>query len=169
MDIQSQSELSGWIKGTELPDNSSLLKEIENLRKERDELKKKNFSLEKNKSAASKNTLIGNYEYSEICTLLENKKITIPSNLTSNNGEVEISLLKLFIVTQSNLTKGVSSSSLGNNDWGQFLVTNLVPILLNFSLVQREKAKLSGGADHYKFVISEIGNKFLSLYHLNNL
>ena len=33
MDIQSQSELSGWIKGTELPDNSSLLKEIEKLKK----------------------------------------------------------------------------------------------------------------------------------------
>lgn len=169
MDIQSQSELSGWIKGTELPDNSSLLKEIENLRKERDELKKKNLSLEKNKKTASKDTLIGNYEYSEIYTLLENKKTNIPSKLTSNDTDVEISLLKLFILSQSNLTKGVSSSSLGNNDWGRFLATNLVPILLNFSLVQREKAKLSGGGDHYRFVISEIGNKFLSLYHLNNL
>ena len=59
-------------------------------------------------------------------------------------------MLKQFILSQSNLTKGVSSSSLGNNDWGRFLATNLVPILLNFSLVQREKAKLSGGGDHYK-------------------
>ena len=48
IDIQNQFELTGWIKGNEIPDNSILLKEIESLRNERDELQKKVLSFESN-------------------------------------------------------------------------------------------------------------------------
>lgn len=168
MDIQKQNELSGWIKGSELPDYSLLLIEINKLKEERDELARKINKTSKYNEEAKRSSYIGDHEFLDIYTILESKKITIPEKFTQNKKELEISLLRLFILEQSNLTIGVSSSTL-SSEWSRYLTKHLVPILLNFSLIQREKTKIKPGVEYIKFIISDLGNKFLSLYHIHNL
>jgi hypothetical protein len=166
IDIQSQTELIGWIKGDEIPDNSILISELEILRKERDELQEKVNSLTTLNKKASRNKSIGDFTYDEILSVLNSKEITIPASLTTNKtNDVETSALKLLLAYTGLLTSGVTTTL--STDVQRFLTNKLIPILLNFGLAERQKIKNANMKIEYdKFVISALGNKFLSIYEL---
>jgi hypothetical protein len=165
LDIQGDYDLSGWVKGDEIPDSSQFLSEISILRNERDELQKKVISLETLTKKTSKNKFIGEHSYEEIKTVLQQKKITVPSNLLKNDDDWISNALEVMIGYTALLTTGVTSTM--SNDVQKFLTNKLIPILQIFSLVERQKVKNTGLKMEYdKFVISALGNKFLSIFHL---
>jgi len=160
IDIQNQFELTGWIKGDEIPDNSILLKEIESLRNERDELQKKVLSLETPSKNKTRNDLIGDFSFEEIHTALTSKIITIPAGFWGNDVKTDFTALKLLTIASGILTTGVSNynPSVEQN----FLINTLVPTLLNFGLMERRPISSS----YDKYIISGLGNRFLSLLQL---
>lgn len=167
IDIQNEFELTGWIKGNEIPDNSILLNELEILRNERDQLQKKALSLESLTKKTSRNNSIGDYTYDEIVMVLTATEIAIPATMSSTGEISTTNALKLFLSNRSTLTSGVSTFL--SNDTQRFIANKLIPTLLNFGLVERQKVKNTGMKVEYdKFIISALGNKFLSILQLKN-
>ncbi|MDQ1771777.1 DUF4062 domain-containing protein [Labilibaculum sp. A4] len=169
IDIQNEYDLTGWIKGDDIPDNSILLGELEIIRKERDELQEQVTKLGSLSKKPSKNKSIGDYSYDEVLGVLKSTKITVPANLTADKiNDLDVVALKLLLNYTGLLTTGVSSTL--SNDIQRFLTSRLVPLLLNFGLVERQKMKNTGMKIEYdKFIISSLGNKFLSIYKIESV
>ncbi|CAL2083028.1 conserved hypothetical protein [Tenacibaculum dicentrarchi] len=166
IDIQNEFDLEGWIKGDEIPNNSVIINELEILRTERDELQKKVTSLETLTKRKSQNDNIGDYSFDEIYEVLNTKEITLPASMNSKEEDSIHTVLKLFVSFQGSLTNGVTEFMSNHNQ--RYITRNLVPILLNFGLVQREKIKTTR-TNYDKFFISPLGNKFLSKYQIKKL
>jgi hypothetical protein len=167
IDIQNQFELTGWIKGDEIPDNSIILNELEIIRNERDVLQKKVLSLETLTKKTRRNNSIGDYTFEEISKVLEAKNIVLPSALINRDEDLKTNILIAMVAYSASLTTGVTATM--SNDVQRFITNNIVPILLNFGLVERQKVRNTGMKMEYdKFVLSALGNKFLSLYQLEN-
>lgn len=162
INIQHQFELTGWIKGNEIPDNSILLKEIESLRNERDELQKKVLSFETSSKNKTRNDLIGDFSFEEICKTLTSKIITTPAGFFGKEANTDFTALKLLSINSGILTTGVSNY--GSSAEQIFLIRTLVPTLLNFGLMERR----SYTTKHDKYTFSGLGNRFLSLLQLKN-
>lgn len=163
IDIQSQYELNGWIKESELQDNTKFASIIENLQNENTELLKKLKEKEIVNGKSSKNNEIGGYTYDEINKVLQNNKIVLPGSLSNTGEETEKNALQLFITFRSLLATGVTDVL--SNNVQVFITRKLVPILLSFGLVDRTKSK-RGNIEAEKFYISALGNKFLSQYEI---
>lgn len=77
--------------------------------------------------------------------------------------------MELFVSYRATLNNGVTNRY--SNETQIFLTNNLVPLLMNFGLMERSKIKvgfdLKVEAD--KFNISALGNKFLSIYELEEI
>jgi hypothetical protein len=167
IDIQNQFDLTGWIKGDEIPDNSIILNELEIIRNERDVLQKKVLSLETLTKKTSRNHSIGDYTYEEISKVLEAKSIVLPSALINQDEDLKTNILFAMVAYSASLTTGVTATM--SNDSQRFITNKIVPVLLNFGLVERQKVRNTGMKMEYdKFVLSALGNKFLSLYQLEN-
>lgn len=168
MEIQSENDLEGWIKGNDVPNNSILLDEIEILRNEKNNLEKEIKSLETLTKKENKNSSIGAYSFEDIKKVLESKIIKMPASMHASGEDKVYTALDLFITTQGLLTSGITPFM--SNDTQRFIVKNLVPTLMNFELVEKEKVKSTTMKSEYlKFHISPLGNKFLSLYEVNKL
>ncbi|RKS93765.1 uncharacterized protein DUF4062 [Flavobacterium limicola] len=165
IDIQNQFDLTGWIKGDEIPDNTIILNELEIIRSERDVLQKKVLSLETLTKKASRNHSIGDYTYEEISKVLEAKTIVVPSAIINQDEDWETNALLAMVGFSASFTTGVTATM--STDIQRFITNKLVPTLLNFGLVERQKVRNTGMKMEYdKFVLSALGNKFLSLYQL---
>lgn len=169
IDIQNQFELIGWIKGNDIPDYSILIGEIEVLRKERDDLQNKVNTLGALNASASRNKFIGDYTYEEILSVLTSKIIIIPEKFLSDPKiDFESNALKLLIANMGILTGGITMVFI--NEKNRFLIDELVPLLLIFGMVERQNIVNSGMKTNYdRFVLSPLGNKFLSIYQIENL
>ncbi len=166
IDIQNQYDLKGWVKGDDIPDSSALLGEIDMLRRERDDLQEKIKSLSTLSKKSNKDRSVGDYSYDEILKVLKSNKIIIPADLTADKiNNINSNAFELFQANAGLLTAGVSITL--SNNTQKFITHNLVPILLNFSLVERQKVK-SSSMEYDKFVISALGNKFWSIYQIEN-
>ena len=156
--IERDHKLTGWIKGDDIPDNSIILNELNILRKERDELSKKVKVYEKEKNDKSNN--IGEYSFDEVYNALELKKIEIPDSIVYSDGSKVKSALVLFIESTGLLTKGIVD--LNRDDVNEFYLQMLIPILMNFGLIDRKQTKVG----YNSYIISPLGNKFLSKYEV---
>jgi len=169
IDLQNESDLIGWVRASQIQDNSQLLTLIEELRIENQNLIKKNSDLETINQKPSKSKTIGDYTFDEIKAVLTKKKINIPASLTSSGKEIEKNAMELFVSYRATLNNGVTNRY--SNETQIFLTNNLVPLLMNFGLMERSKIKvgfdLKVEAD--KFNISALGNKFLSIYELEEI
>jgi hypothetical protein len=162
IDIQDQFVLTGWIKGDEIPDNSILLNELEALRTERNELQKKVVTLETLTKKTTENDLIGDFSFDDINATLTSNIITIPENISAKGVKTDVTALELFTSSSGILTKGVTNYRSSINEL--FLINTLVPMLLNFGLMGRHTISTS----YDKYIISTLGNKFLSIFQLRN-
>ncbi len=163
IDIQSQYSLNGWIKESELQDNTKFVSIIENLQNENSELLKKLKESQIFNSKPSRNENIGDYTYDEIAKVLQNNKITLPASLSNTGEEIEMNTLQAFIIFKSSLATGVTNVL--SSEFQVFATNKLVPILLNFGLVERMKIK-KGNIETEKFYTSALGNKFLSQFEI---
>lgn len=167
IDIQNKHDLLGWIKGDEIPDNSILLNELDILRKEKEDLSSKLEQIENVKSKTNKNRTIGEYSYDEILKVLESERFTVPAALSKTGKEIQSNVLSSFLKNTGALTSGVTSTYA--NESQRFLMKNVVPTLLNFGLLERKHTKNASLKIEYdRFVLSVLGNKFLSIYKLKN-
>ena len=164
IDIQNHNKLLGWIKGDEIPDSTSLIKEIDFLRKERDQYKLK-FEKAEVIQNKTKNNFIGEYSFEEIYNILEKTELILNMEKDDEKKEIKTNALDLFIKYFPFLTTGVS------NYWAsadtKMLIKTLIPILMSFDLVERSKHKDSSSKiDYDKYYISKNGNKFYSTLNI---
>lgn len=167
IDIQNQFELIGWVRSNEIPNNSALLNEIEILRAEKDELDTKVKGLESLTKIANKSEVIGDFKFEEIYKVLSIKKILLPKYISKKEETIETNALILFTSNVQYFTTGLSIFH--TDDIVQFLISNVVPILLNFELIDRKSFKNSSGGYYEKFIISSLGNKFLSILEMRKI
>lgn len=166
IDIQNKHDLLGWVKGDEIPDNSILMNELDILRKEKEELSSKLEQFENIKTKTNKN--IGEYSYDEILKVLKSERFNVPASLSKTGKEIETNVLSSFLKNTGILTSGITSTYA--NESQRFLMKSVVPTLLNFGLLERKHTKNASLKIEYdRFVLSVLGNKFLSFYKLKNL
>lgn len=147
-------ELDGWVRGSEIIDNSKILQENNKLLKENTTLKAK---LEK----VQNEDKIGKYDYSQLKKLLENKKITLPQEITEGK-EIEKNFLELF----DSFTLGINNSRGSfESPANIFLYTKVAPLLINFGLLDKSKG---AGGKHDVIQTSKIGKEFLAKLELEN-
>jgi hypothetical protein len=166
IDIQNEFELTGWIKGDEIPDNSILLNEMNIIRTEKDELQKKVSTLEQLSKKTNKNDSIGDYSFDEIFGVLNTTEIIIPTSISTTGEKTSSTALKLFYESTGLLTTGVSKAYA--NDINIFYINSLIPIMLNFNLVERVHVRSTSSSGYEKFIISDLGHKFLSVLRIKN-
>ncbi|MBF4465951.1 DUF4062 domain-containing protein [Flavobacterium sp. LC2016-12] len=167
MDIQSQSQLVGWIRSDEIQDNSQLLNLIEDLKNEKEDLMEEVKKLEALTKKTKHNNQIGEYTYEEIKNVLIKKKVVVPASLNTTGKDVELEMINLFYKYRGLLTTGVTNFL--SNPTQIYICNTLVPTLLNFNLVERISHKKNTTYETNKFFISALGNKFLSLFELEKV
>lgn len=164
MNIIDQVQLDGWIKASELEDNSQLINMIEELRNEKDELLKKIRDLESINHKPVRNRNFGDFTFDDIKGVLAGIPVEIPSSVTSTGESIDTNALALFVNYKGLLTTGIFSTPIGAID--RLLVQRLVPTLINFGLVDRVTLKRGSIGEAEKFYVSTLGNRFLSLMQI---
>lgn len=149
---RSEYQFSGWVKGSEIIDQTELINENRKLLKENTKLKD---TIEKQK----KQKTIGNLSYEEIKKVMQEKKMTVPEE-AKGLGEGEKTLLEIFLFFRNHYTRGVPIQT-SKRDPLVNLVLDVASQLINLSVC--EVVKMTGGKiDQIR--VSKEGNKFLSYW-----
>ncbi|PEU01724.1 hypothetical protein CN527_10200 [Bacillus cereus] len=148
-------EFSGWVKGSEVENNSELIKENRVLMKENIKLK---GALEKQASVRR----IGGFEYTEIKEVLMNKELIIPIEKFNNEKEQTTNYLEFFIFLRDALSTGIENS-MSANESTIYVYYNVAPTLMSFGLLEKVKV---AGARYERIQTSKEGLKFLAYFDL---
>lgn len=143
-------QFSGWVKGSEVEDNSKIIKENRELLKENKKLKElieKQFVQKK----------IGNFGFEEVKSTLKQKKVIIPLGKLGNEKEIQANFLAIFKRCRNAFSVGIENR-VGSSDSEIYLYYNISPTLMNFGLV--EKVKVTG-VKYERIQTSKEGLKFL--------
>lgn len=143
-------QFSGWVKGSEVEDNSEIIKENRVLLKENKKLKE----LVEKQSVQKK---VGNFEYEELKRALKHKKFIIPIGKIGNDKELDTDYLTLFKNLKDHLSKGIENK-IGTHDSKIYLYYQIAPTLMSFGLL--EKVKIAG-VKYERIQTSKEGLKFL--------
>ncbi|KOO47744.1 DUF4062 domain-containing protein [Viridibacillus arvi] len=150
---------SGWVKGSELEDNTELIKENRALLKENKKLKEL-----VDKQVSTK--MVGNFEYKELKETLKNKELTLPVKEFGDYGYKKdeiINYLELFIDFQNAFATGVENK-VGSSNAEIYLYYHVAPILMSFGLLEKIKV---AGAKYERIQASKDGLKFLAFVDLD--
>lgn len=143
-------QFSGWVKGSEVEDNSKIVAENRELLKENKKLKE----LVEKQSVQKK---VGNFEFEELKRTLKHKKLTIPAGKFGNDKEISLSFLSVFKKFRDFLSVGIENK-VGTDESQIYMYYNIAPTLMSFGLV--EKVKLAG-VKYERIQTSRDGLKFL--------
>ncbi|MED4676791.1 DUF4062 domain-containing protein [Bacillus nitratireducens] len=146
---------SGWVKGSEVEDNTDLIKENIALLKENTKLKE---ALEKQVSARK----VGNFGYEEIKSVLKSKELKIPAGTSGNSEELATNYLSIFLLLRDTFTTGITNST-ATSDEVVYVYHNVAPTLMSFGLL--EKVKVTG-VRYEKIQTSKEGLKFLAYFDM---
>jgi hypothetical protein len=149
-------EFSGWVKGSEVEDNTELLKENRSLLKENLKLKE---LLEKQVPARK----VGNFEYEEIKEVLKQKEVTIPPGKFGNDKDEITNYLSLFIVFRDTFSTAIENSS-STSDSLIYLYYNIAPTLMSFGLLEKVKV---AGVKYERIQTSKEGLKFQAYFDID--
>nr|WP_294789154.1 DUF4062 domain-containing protein [uncultured Flavobacterium sp.] len=158
MDIQNRFSLSGWVKASEVPDTTLVLKQITELTAENRKLEQQNKLTEN-----STTDKIGDYNYDDLKEALQKITVTIPADLLNDyiDGE-EVSVLDLFIKYKNFFSVGINNRA--NSSRAEiFLITEVMSHLRIYELAEIVKVP---NVAYSKYQTSKLGNKFLALYSM---
>lgn len=154
-EFQNLYEFSGWVRGSEVQDNSDLIEENAKLLKENNRMQQEIFERKGERT-------IGDFLYEDIKEVLLKKKITIPPNTIKNEKEISSNALNLFVRLKGYFVGGVTNG--GGEDYSFiYIYYNIAPHLMIFGLLEKVKVP---GVKYDKIQISKDGNKFLAYYEL---
>ncbi|MFM9330749.1 DUF4062 domain-containing protein [Paenibacillus mesotrionivorans] len=160
-EYSSQTDLYGWVHGSDIPDvkeilnaNSRLQKEIENLKKQLDKQTKK-----------SEATLFQGVPFEELIKLLGSTKVTIPRDFFGSKEEEIRTLLDTFLKTKTYYATGVTNNNPMSND-AKYLYFKLAPLLMTYGLLEKVKV---AGVRFEKIQTSKVGFEFLKMIELQRL
>jgi hypothetical protein len=148
-------QFSGWVKGSEVEDNTELIKENRALLKENRKLKD---LLEKQVPVKK----VGNFEYEKIKEVLKQKEITIPAERLGNAVDRPANYLSLFISFRDSLSTGIENS-VKTRDELIYIYYNVAPTLMSFGLLEKVKV---AGVKYERIQTSKEGLKFLAFYDI---
>lgn len=152
-EIAQMNNLSGWVSGDDIPDVQGLIKEVTELREQIKGLEKENnqLRLTKGNGSASKN-------FEELVVVLKSIKIKIPTSVSSEEEEFELSLFQLLENCKDSLIVGITNK-LNISEKQSFLYFNICPKLQVHGLVENEKV---AGVQYRRFAITRKGLDFLA-------
>lgn len=154
-DFLNRYDFSGWVKGSEVNDNSAVIDENRKLLKENSRLKETIQKLNTGK-------LIGDFSYEDLKRVLKKKKFTIPKGTLGAKEEVSLPYLAGLVQFRSAFTTGIENRFDANEEI-MFLYTEIAPTLINVGLL--EKLKVTG-VRYERIQLSKAGNKFLTYWDL---
>ncbi|WP_214844943.1 DUF4062 domain-containing protein [Exiguobacterium sp. s150] len=154
---RSEYEFSGWVKGSEILDQTELINENRKLLKENTKLKD---MLEKQR----KHKTVGNLSYEEVKKVMEQKRMAIPEE-AKGLGKGEMTLLELFLVFRSHFTRGVPIQT-SKRDSNVTFILDIASQLINLSVCEVVKRT---GAKIDEIRVSKEGNKFLAYWDVENI
>lgn len=163
-DFITRYKLHGWVRGNEVENSTSLLKENAKLLKQLDQLKIKISKLEK-----AKDDKIGNYSYQELKEILKNKEIVFPSDVSAkvwdSDEKVHLNYFEFVSKFKNNLSIGITNRK-GIDEMTSFVYYHVLPTLMAFSLLDKVKV---AGATYEKIQASKDGLKFFAKIHAEQL
>lgn len=159
-EFESDTTLSGWVSGKDVPDIRETLEENSKLLKEIAKLKSENEKLKELKQKSIKEELYNGHTFEEVKNHLDSVSIKLPKILDPK--ERSWSLLQIFDIVKHSYATGVTNE-FGMDEGSRFLYFDLAPRLMSFSLI--EKVKIAG-AKYEKVQTSKIGFKFLAQLEL---
>ncbi|MFD1468715.1 DUF4062 domain-containing protein [Hymenobacter caeli] len=135
LDIQSRFNLKGWIRYEDVPDMSSLLKQLSLLQNENTILKKELLS--KNNKVSKE--LFGILNYEQLKQLLLNEKINIPKSVSNMNKDVEQSYFDVFTANAGIFNTGVDNQVASGE--ANHLMYKIASDMIAFGLIEQKNEK----------------------------
>lgn len=111
----------------------------------------------------SKEPTFAGMPFSELMTILENEKITVPAKLTGGKGDCEMTVFDIFVKNTPALSNGVQSNSDQNSGPG-FMYREVALRLLPYGLVQFDKLPAAQAKYFKRLSVSPEGHKFILQY-----
>lgn len=156
-DFITRYKLHGWVRGNEVEDSTSLLKENAKLLKQLDQLKSKISKLEK-----VKDDKIGNYSYQELKEILKNKEIVFPKKLSIKTSkadeEFHLNYFEFVVKFKNTLMTGITNNS-EIDEITSYIYYHVLPTLMAFGLLEKVKV---AGVKYEKIQASKDGLKFFA-------
>lgn len=156
IDIQSRTELVGWVKANEIIDVRNFTDQIKSLTD-------KNRELEEKLQDVGINTTerVGDFSYDEIKAILDNITVTVPGRFRQDKQDLDCKLTDLFISQREAFAVGFSSDYYSRESNVIFLIERIVPYLRIYDLVESVKF-----GQHNKIIYqsTKSGNRFIALY-----
>lgn len=164
-DFLSRYEFQGWVSGSEVAENSTLIEEISRLLKRNQSLEDELASLNSKLAITSKTKPDSKQQgFDEIISILREIKIT--TNVFSEDGvEKEYPLLNIFDGLRDTLITGISNKA-GMEDDDKILFFNVLPKLQVHGLAALEKV---AGVQWQRYRLTQKGLDVLAVIDKRNV
>lgn len=126
-EFESECNLSGWVRASEIEDCTEIIKENNKLLKENEKLT--------NELRRIKNSnKIGSFEFEELKDLFNNKKLTLPGKYFEDEKDIEMTYLEFIVEFKNSLITGLSAPKSSNTLSG-YSYKNICPYFVQFGLL----------------------------------
>lgn len=139
-EILRLNDISGWIKGSEVEDNTKIIKENAKLLKENNKLQKEIDKL-KNEIEKSNDDKIGKYNYRDLKQIFTKKEFTISARLVKREEDITLNYMKFTELYRNDLITGITNK-FDISDLESYIYYSISPFLISFGIL--EKVKVAG-------------------------
>lgn len=139
-ELEEEYDLMGWVRATEVEDNSEVLKKNLQLSKENVDLTKKNVRLEADLVKLKNQIKLKVDEFSIIKKKLSKENITVEIDDKGEKKEVEINCLDGFKKFSKDYSLGIDNE-LGMSEYNKILYFKLAPEYIKLGLLDIKKIK----------------------------
>jgi hypothetical protein len=157
-DYAANSELRGWISGTEIQDNTAPVEEIRSLRDENSslsaEVSRLKLVVEQNKKSGTNEV----NDFKELIEVLSAIELTVPPELRDREDDPKMDLLTFVIASRDVLVRGVTNRA-GIDNGTRFIYHNVMPKLQVHDLAINEKV---AGVHYRRSALSKKGLELLA-------
>ncbi|OBR90727.1 hypothetical protein CLRAG_33750 [Clostridium ragsdalei P11] len=158
-ELEEQYNLYGWVKGSEIDDNTEIIKENSKLLKENNKLKGQLQKLkEKDK--------IGNFEYEKLKKVLSKKTLTISKNFFEDSKKDKtMTYLHFFKIFKNIFVTGFTNCP-GIDKLQSYIFNDISPFLIEFGLLEINRVP---GTKYEKIHMSKNGLNFIARLELEDV
>ncbi|ELC8438330.1 DUF4062 domain-containing protein [Clostridium perfringens] len=157
VELDEEYDLIGWVRATELKDNSNVIQENMNLNKEVAKLIKEKSKLNDELKRIKETIKSKKQEYEVIKESLKSDSIVIPGKIFNREDDANVDYLKCFEIFSREYAIGVNNK-LGMSDFKKFLFFDLAPKYISLGLLEIKKV---AGKDWRLIELSNEGKSFL--------
>ncbi|MFD3261367.1 DUF4062 domain-containing protein [Paenibacillus lentus] len=160
----SRDDLTGWIRGSEVPEVLDIIKEHYKLASDNAALRKEITALNKQLEQKQAIKTFDGFTFEELRKTLSQIKIELPKKLKPTaSSRPSKSILELFYVLKDSFATGITNQ-VGISEEESFVYYSIAPRLMTFKLL--EKVKVTG-ARYEKMQMSKLGFEFLKMLEIH--